>query len=74
MQDLALITTFPRVLGVQLNKPLYIIRGIQSPLLRRRGTIKYIFLKIKSVAYSSQGSHTGQLHFCNWLVDGYKTG
>ena len=24
-------------------------------------------LKIKSVAYSSQGSHTGQLDFCNWL-------
>ena len=22
--------------------------------------------KIKSVAYSSQGSHTGQLDFCNW--------
>ena len=25
--------------------------------------------KIKSVAYSSQGSHTGQLDFCNWLAD-----
>ena len=23
-------------------------------------------LKIKSVSYSSQGSHTGQLDFCNW--------
>ena len=23
-----------------------------------------------SVAYSSQGSHTGQLDFCNWLADG----
>ena len=22
----------------------------------------------KSVAYSSQGSHTGQLDFCNWLA------
>ena len=31
-------------------------------------------LKIKSVAYSSQGSHTGQLHFCNWLADGSTTG
>ena len=29
---------------------------------------------IKSVAYSSQGSHTGQLDFCNWLVDGSMTG
>ena len=28
-----------------------------------------IKLKIKSVAYSSQGSHIGQLDFCNWLAD-----
>ena len=27
-----------------------------------------IKLKIKSVAYSSQGSHTAQLDFCNWLA------
>ena len=27
-------------------------------------------LKIKSVAHSSEGSHTGQLDFCNWLADG----
>ena len=27
------------------------------------------WFKIKSVAYSSQGSHTGQLDFCTWLVD-----
>ena len=26
--------------------------------------------KFKSVAYSSQVSHTGQLDFCNWLADG----
>ena len=26
-------------------------------------------IKIESVAYSSQGSHTGQLDFCNWLTD-----
>ena len=25
-------------------------------------------LKIKFVTYSSQGSHTGQLDFCNWLA------
>ena len=25
--------------------------------------------KIKSVAYSSQGSHTGQLNFCNWSFE-----
>ena len=24
--------------------------------------------KIKPVAYSSQGSHTGELDFCNWLA------
>ena len=27
--------------------------------------IQYIILKIKSVAYTSQGSHTGQLDLCN---------
>ena len=31
-------------------------------------------IKIKSVAYSSQGSHTGQLDFCNWLADSSTTG
>ena len=35
---------------------------------------KDIKFKIKSVAYSSQGSHTGQLDFCNWLADGSTTG
>ena len=30
----------------------------------------YLKLKVKSVAYSFQESHTGQLDFCNWLVDG----
>ena len=28
-----------------------------------------IKIKTKSVAYSSQGSHIGQLDFCNWLAD-----
>ena len=28
---------------------------------------KWKFKKIKSMAYSSQESHTGQLDFCNWL-------
>ena len=31
-------------------------------------------LKNKSVAYSSQGSQTGQLDSCNWLADGSTTG
>ena len=30
--------------------------------------------KIKSVAYSSQGSHTSQLDFCNWLAGGSMAG
>ena len=30
-------------------------------------------IKIKSVACSSQGSHNGQLDFCNWLADGNTT-
>ena len=29
---------------------------------------------IKSVAYSSQTRHIGQLNFCNWLTDGSMTG
>ena len=33
-----------------------------------------IKLKIKSVAYSSQGSHISQLDFCNCLADGSTTG
>jgi hypothetical protein len=32
-----------------------------------------IIIKIKSVAYSSQGNHTGQLD-CNWLADGSMRG
>ena len=32
------------------------------------------FFKYKKVAYSSQGSHTGQLDFCNWLADDSTTG
>ena len=35
-----------------------------SPIL----TTLLLSLKIKSVAYSSQGNHTGQLDFCNWLA------
>ena len=27
----------------------------------------------KYLAYSSQGSHTGQLYFCNWLAEGSTT-
>ena len=30
--------------------------------------------KIKSLAYSSKGSHTGQLDFCGWLTVGSTTG
>ena len=31
-------------------------------------------IKIKSVAYNSQGSQAGQLDFCNWLADNNTTG
>ena len=34
----------------------------------------FYLLKIKSVAYSSQRSHTDQLDFCNWPADGNTTG
>ena len=33
----------------------------------RNTLLNYIY-KIKSVTYSSQGSHTGQLDFSNWLA------
>ena len=36
--------------------------------------VSHSVFKIKSVAYSSQGSHTGQLDFSNWLTDGSTTG
>ena len=39
---------------------LFIITEYNATLLK---------LKIKSVAYSSQGSHTGQLDFSKWLAD-----
>ena len=31
-------------------------------------------IKILSVAYSSQGRHTGQLDICDWLADGSTAG
>ena len=37
-------------------------------------SVKKLLHKIKYVAYSSQGSHTGQLEFCNWLTDDSTTG
>ena len=37
------------------------------------GTV-FLVLKVTSVAYSSQGSYTDQLDFCNWLAVGSITG
>ena len=40
-----------------------------------KGCVNNHHLKLnESVAYSSQGSHTGQLDFCNWLADGSTMG
>ena len=39
-----------------------------------RNKLTPVIKKVKFVAYSSQGSHTGQLDFCNWLADGSTTG
>ena len=36
--------------------------------------IVLLILKIKSVSYSSQGSHTGLLDFCIWLADDSTSG
>ena len=43
-------------------------------LKRSIATIFTLIKKTKSVAYSSQGSHTSQLDFCNCLADGSTTG
>ena len=53
--------------------------NIQSLYIVRILFYVYIYiyildLKNKSMAYSSQGSHTGQLDFCNWLADGSTMG
>ena len=40
----------------------------------KEDVLDIIKIKIKSVAYSSQGSHIGQLDFCNLLADGSTTG
>ena len=56
------ISTFLHDLSI-LPKNIYSCHGlIPNPLLY---IYIYILKKIKSVAYSSQGSHTGQLDFCN---------
>ena len=50
---------------------------IITPLGWISNHINYVYQnqnKIKSLAYSSQGSHTGQLNFSSWLADGIKTG
>ena len=49
-----------------------IVRGFRQGCCM--SSILFNLLKVKSVAYSSQGSHTGQLDFCNWLADGITTG
>ena len=50
-------------------------RGEKVDHLHERYMILFdIKLKVKSVAYSSQGSQTGQLDSCKWLADGSTTG
>ena len=59
-------------LGVSTQPP-----AVRSKTDNPEETVEYMWfnvfywkrlLKIKSVAYISQGTHTGQLDFCNWLV------
>ena len=44
---------------------------IQTICQQRQGEVTMILTlkRIKSVAYSSQASHTGQLDFSDWLAD-----
>ena len=44
------------------------------PYPLKQGTGVLVLLYMKSVAYSSQGGHTGQLDFCNLLAYGSTTG
>ena len=51
----------------------FILKFIIKNLIKNSRKIQ-LELNIKSVAYSSQGSHTSQLDFCYQLVDGSMTG
>ena len=73
------------ILQCSLNKPRTDLTSFSSPLFFslfcKSSLSVYIYiyiyiykLKIKSVAYSSQRSHTGQLDFCNWLAESSLTG
>ena len=43
-------------------------------VLNTNGKVEIILIKIKSVDYSFQGSHTSQMCSCNWLTDANTTG
>ena len=60
-----------KLLHEQHLKLLYvnIIKNLPKGIHKFTWQLTELNLKIKSVAYSSQGSHTGQLDFCNWLAD-----
>ena len=51
---------------------LFIPAVVKSNIFFLRST--YTIKKIKSVVYSSQGSHNSQLDFCIWQADNSKTG
>ena len=54
---------------------MFILQQITEELPEYNVKLHGVFnIKNRSVAYSSQGSHTGQLEFCNWLADGCMTG
>ena len=60
-----------RYSGAYLN--LYFLLHIMHIYIYMRVCVCVHILKHKSVAYRSQGNHTSQLDFCNWLADGITT-
>ena len=61
------------LIGYYFNQSLVFTFVLSSPK-RATFAIQLKKLKIKSVAHSSQGSHTGKLDFCNRRADGSTTG
>ena len=49
------------------RRPSYYIILAGTTVENKGKLLLYILRKIKSVAYSSQGSNSGQLDFWNWL-------
>ena len=59
----------PDIYMMMHEKVQFPIYGVILLIENNQNLIKQYKNNNKSVAYSSQGSNTGQLDFCNWLAD-----